>query len=290
MYELFWDWRIILDLFLGGLGVGCFLLASYLYFFHFEKHPELVKVGVILTPFLVILGLFFLLLELGNPFLAIFKGPFMLNASSVTYWGSLLQTVFILLALYVAFKAKKGDVFNIPKKWMIATTIAAILTGLYHGILLLSTARLGWGSATTVIFFISSLIAGFLLVKFVVYHFVEDANNDEDGINLPLVFIILLAIQLVAVFSWKYSLSIGLSDEQSLNSLFNQSFSVYWYLLVWAVGTVIPMVLIGREIYQGRKYLTKATTTYCTILVLIGTLSLKSLILIFGQMKNVIHF
>ena len=36
--HLLWDIRVVLDLFLGGIGIGAFVLASILYTIYYQKY------------------------------------------------------------------------------------------------------------------------------------------------------------------------------------------------------------------------------------------------------------
>ena len=64
---IYWDWRIAADLFLGGVGVGAFLWSVLNSLWHKGKYPTVSKVGAIMAPIFVILGLLFMMAEIGHP-------------------------------------------------------------------------------------------------------------------------------------------------------------------------------------------------------------------------------
>ena len=59
--NLLWDVRVSLDLFLGGLGVGAFLVGAVLYYMDAKTYEGVIKKAFIIAPVLVIAGLLLLL-------------------------------------------------------------------------------------------------------------------------------------------------------------------------------------------------------------------------------------
>ena len=64
---LLWDIRVSLDLFLGGLGVGAFLMGAVLYYIDAKAYDAVIKKALVVAPLLVMAGLLLLLTELGRP-------------------------------------------------------------------------------------------------------------------------------------------------------------------------------------------------------------------------------
>lgn len=133
--DLLWDIRVVLDLFLGGIGIGAFILASILYTIDAQKYNTVCKTGFIMAPIFVAVGLVFLLLEIGRPFHAVIM-LISVNPTSVLSWGGFIQGGFILLSVFVAYKAIKNQA--ISNVILFITMTLAFIIGIYHGALLSS--------------------------------------------------------------------------------------------------------------------------------------------------------
>ena len=63
----YWDWRVSLDLFFGGAGVGALLFVVVFATAFPGRQPRVCQTGAWLAPLLIVVGLGFLLLEMGRP-------------------------------------------------------------------------------------------------------------------------------------------------------------------------------------------------------------------------------
>jgi protein NrfD len=277
-----WDFKVVLDLFLGGIGIGAFLFASFLYFYRGKLNANLVNTGVMITPFLVILGIVFLLFEIGQPARATFYAPFMINSTSIISWGTLLQGAFVIISLFLAFKARKNQLFEIPKLFMVIASIAALLVGFYHGLLLTTTGKVAWDGLVPVIFMVSSLSSGYFLVT-ILDHFIGVHSENDAELDLPLVFLSLLVIQFVTIFFWRYALVVGGSEQQAAHQFISTNYQMIWIVLVHVVGIFLPAAIMIREIIQERKYLTKGVALVSGTAVLVGVFTIKALVIGVGQ-------
>ena len=86
----YWDWRIVCDLFLGGLGVGAYLFAVFVSWFYRDQYPQVSKVGAVIAPLGVVGGLIFLTLELGHPF-RLHHMLLSFHPTSPLWWGGWCQ-------------------------------------------------------------------------------------------------------------------------------------------------------------------------------------------------------
>src|SRR4030042_6352000 len=89
-----WGWPIAILLFLGGLGGGCYLLGVLFDLFSSEP-PVITKVGVVLGPPVVLIGVVFLAADLGRPTQAI--RAMMRPPTSWISRGTMILTIFLLL-------------------------------------------------------------------------------------------------------------------------------------------------------------------------------------------------
>ena len=99
---IYWDWRIAADLFLGGIGVGAFLVAVINSLFYKDRYASVSKVGAVLSPVLVIVGLIFMLSELGQPF-RMWRTITGFNISSPLSWGGPFQGLLIAIGVIYAY-------------------------------------------------------------------------------------------------------------------------------------------------------------------------------------------
>ncbi len=62
-----WDIRVTIDLFLGGIGIGAFLLSVLATLYNRERYFSTVRLAAIIAPISVGLGLLVLIFKLGVP-------------------------------------------------------------------------------------------------------------------------------------------------------------------------------------------------------------------------------
>ncbi|MBT3235695.1 MAG: polysulfide reductase NrfD [Bdellovibrionales bacterium] len=278
-----WDLRVVLDLFLGGAGIGAFLFASFLYFYRGSLHANLVRHGVMVTPILMIIGIIFLLLEIGQPTRAMFSAPFMINSTSILSWGTLLQGAFIIISLYLAFKAKMGQIFEVPKALMVVGSVGALLVGFYHGLLLTATGRVAWDGLVPVMFMVGSLTSGYFLVT-ILDHCCGERKEKDKELDFPLFFLSLLVVQFVTVFFWRYALFVGGEEQQLAHQFISGNCQLIWILVIHLIGMFLPGVMMLREILAGKKYLSRNTAIIAGIAVFVGVFALKALVIGVGQL------
>lgn len=132
-----WDWKITADTSLGGIGAGLFTSMLFLHLAGFLKTEVL---GLLLSPILVILGLLFLLVEIGNPT----KLHLVFNnlTSSWMSIGALIQGVFIISSLGYVLPNFEGFTWlpweergTIELAIGLVAGTSGILLLLYHGFL-----------------------------------------------------------------------------------------------------------------------------------------------------------
>ena len=132
--EILWDYRVVLDLFLGGAGIGIFLLGAVLFYIDSRKYELIIKKSWIIAPIFIIAGLLLLMTELGRP-MNVIKTIVYVNPTSFMSIGIFLQGIAILLLLLVALKASGTKMESIPKPLVYSAAVFAGLVGFYHGFL-----------------------------------------------------------------------------------------------------------------------------------------------------------
>lgn len=277
--EVLWDFRVVFDLFLGGVGIGAFLFATILFFLDSSKYENIIKKSWIIAPFFIIVGLILLLTELGRP-LNVIKALFNTNMSSVMSIGMFLQGICVVLMLILVIKLISTKVEQMSKFLVYLTAAFSGLVGLYHGFLLTGTERIAWTDSIPSIFFISSILAGAslsILISLKDDVFLEFSKN----IKLPAVFNIFLTLQCIAIFSWVYSLTLrGAESKVAYEELMSSFGSEFWLLLF--VGIIIPLIIFSMMLIK--KVETKAMFTIASLCIIAGSFFVKHIVVYLGQM------
>lgn len=286
-----WDFRVAIDLFLGGAGIGIFLLTAYFGFVKKEKALSFAKMGFLLSPVLVGLGVISLMTELGRP-LKIFSTFINVNPTSVTSWGGFLQFIFILLsfALFLMVYKQKHQVFekSLFKGLVITGVVFALAVGVYHGVLLMSLGRAGWASGLIpVMFLVSSLLAGSCIVMAIEKLFMK-SQNDQVPVTesaeyfYSKLFVSLTAIQILLLITWRISIfSSGLEAISAYQNLIDH-FGGYWWVLVVAIGLILPLAIGAYYVIKKQK-MNMSLALIFAVIVLIGSYAFKHIIIYSGQ-------
>jgi len=275
--QLLWDVRVSLDLFLGGLGVGAFLVGVILYYVDAKVYDGFVKKSFVVAPLLVIAGLLLLLTELGRP-LNVIKTIYAINPTSFMSIGIFLQSAFVAVALLIAFKVLTSGVSSLNSKIVYAGAILAGLVGLYHGFLLSGIAKEPWNNAIPVIFFVSSILSGASLM---VLLNLESLENLVARFKLPLIINMVLTLELAAVFAWVYNLALTTASSKHAYDVLISSFSMEFWVLSILIGLITPLVIFTLVILNKLSLKAVAIPTFAIIVA--GSFFLKNLVVYLGQ-------
>ncbi len=294
VHHIYWENRVALDLFFGGTGVGLFLSAFWLTWHNRREHRSLIRAGIIIAPFLVMLGLIFLLSELGQPF-RIYELLIHPQATSVLAWGSWLQGLFLVFSLIYAWqwwRAKEGnestetDMLSGSRRWI--GWIAALLSlaiGVYHGFLLsVNYGRALWQTPETTItsvllFLITGLAALSLLGTF---------TGLQEGRwmrirNLLTPLSVILWITLGNWLLWIAVYGHGTRDTREAASLLMIDSGWLFWGVALTLGLVIPALGLGW--LRRRKNVSMLWVRILLLAVLAGGYASRFLILYVGQLQ-----
>ena len=285
MFHQVWDYRVIIDLFLGGIGIGTFLFGSFLFFLGKGNYSRLVKISFTISPILVLLGIVSLLTEMGQPIRAMFTAPFMIHTTSVVSWGTLLQGFFLIVALYIAWMALKEKLDKAPKLILIIATISAVIIGFYHGLLLSGTGRVGWEGIVPIVFFVSSLTSGALAAIAISYLFPSKDENSDKPLDITLFIGSLIAFQFIAAFFWRYALVVGNGEQQAIHQYISNNYQMIWLVVIHILGIYLPGIIILWNTFKGIKYPTKGVAIISFVALTVGVFALKAMIIIVGQLN-----
>lgn len=278
--HLLWDIRVVLDLFLGGIGIGSFVIASILYTIDYEKYKIVCKTGFFIAPIFVAVGLIFLLLEIGRPFHAITM-LVSVNPTSILSWGGFLQGGFIILSLFITFKIFKEQ--TISNILLFITMSLAFVVGIYHGALLSSFGRSVWNSSLPVLFLSTSLVSGFLTTMFIAKFF-----NQEDVTNKLVKgsMIVFLLLSFTSIIGWIYGLkSQDSTSKEALDYLLNEYFILISIAIIF--GMILPIIIYIKSLF-AKIHLSTLELKLTTIFALIGIFTLKYVVVYLGQLEYLV--
>ncbi len=275
--DLLWDVRVSLDLFLGGLGVGAFLVGAVLYYMDAKTYEGVIKKAFIIAPVLVIAGLLLLLTELGRP-LNVIKTLYAINPTSFMSIGIFLQSAFVAVALLIAFSILTKGAEGISAKFVYVGATLAGLVGLYHGLLLTGISIEPWNNAIPVIFFISSILAGSSLVFLLN---LSELDTVLQKFKIPVIINMILTLELAAIFAWVYNLALTTASSKHAYDVLMGSFGLEFWGLSIMVGLLIPLALLTMVILGKTTLKAVALPTFATMVI--GSFFLKNLVVYLGQ-------
>lgn len=289
-----WDWRIAVDLFFGGIGVGAFVVAALNSLYYKDKYPSVSKVGAVLSPLFVILGLVFLVSELGQP-LRMWRTVTGFNVSSPLSWAGPFQGLFIVIGIvYAALWLRPG-----PSKARTALAVIglpfAVVVGGYHGWLLtIVKARPLWNTGPATIaallgFATTGIAAVLLVLCFMPKRKGANGLSEVRVIrNLRDLLLAGLILQGLTFFVWWVSLYFGSAyDREALAGANAATGPLFWSVGI-GVGLVIPAVLeIGDLVLrrEGTRPVNVQLTALAAVLILVGGLAFRYSVLIGGLLS-----
>jgi formate-dependent nitrite reductase membrane component NrfD len=251
----FWDWRVAMDLFLGGAGVGALLLAVLMDEAFKGKYRRICHTAAWLAPLLIAGGLVVVMMKMGRP-LHLFLAYTNFNPTAPLWWGGVFQPLLLLGSIVYALKWRQAEAQDAGRKWLgrLLAPLACVV-GAYHGMLLaMMVARLLWNTGPTVVAallgFASTGIAIVLLVHLIRMKMAGRLADQEhvttflnDMCVVRNILVAALVLQLGTFFFWWLSLKFGaLQDQQALAAANAMYGPLFWWLGI-GVGIVLPLVL-----------------------------------------------
>jgi len=296
-----WDWRVAMDLFLGGAGVGALLFAVLLDERFKGKYKEVSQTAAWLAPFLVAGGLLMIMLKLGSPQNA-YQSYLNFCPTSPLWWGSIFQPLLVLGAFIYALKWRgdKSEDAGRKKLGRILSPLALIV-GAYHGLLLaMLTARPMWNTGPTVI----AALLGFATTGIAVVmlaHLVRMKANgrlaDEQYLATFLgdmrivrnTLALTLVLQVGTCFLWLLSLRFGALQDQQALACANEAYGpLFWWLGIVG-GLVLPLLLGAYVVWRGEennRHLQISMITLTSCLILVGGFFFRLAVVLGGQLEQ----
>jgi len=296
-YLNIWHWQIPSYLFLGGLAAGILFFAAVFTILGKEnKMATAVKIAPMIVPFALILGLFFLFLDLKHK-LYFWQLYTTIRLESPMGWGSWVLMIMtpisiIWSASYVReifpnwdwkFRFLKNfEAWVIKNRILIAWPMAiyAVILGIYTGILLSAfNARPLWNTSILgPLFLVSGMSTGAAVVLLL-------SKDHKERKIMGRIDILLILIELFFIIHLFMGFKAG--SEASINAanlFLGGSFTAPFFAFVVLLGLIFPAIL---EIFELKGY--KVPVIVPAALILIGGLIFRFLIVEAGQITKYLY-
>lgn len=283
-----WNLLIASYLFLGGAAGGAFVITGLLDLR--GANAKITKWGGFVSTSAIIVGLLFLILDLGHPERAL---SVFYNLSSVMAVGSIIITIFTVVGL--AYTSFHFEVFpwskSVETRKMLAVLgiVLGFATMYYTGLLIgLAQSRPLWNQAAIPLLFTvsgASTGAAMVLLGPTLIRSKEDGLEAQmQGLEKADALLIGAEAFIIAslLFVLNYSTDIA---NQTAQEIVSGSLSAYFWAGLVAVGMVVPLLLYAAIFKAGKTSprLALAATLLASIAVLWGGLTLRYIILGAGQ-------
>lgn len=284
VYEPVWGSVIAWYLFLAGLGAGAFVTSAFLGW----RHPEATfmrKVGYIITPIVVAIGLVLLMLDAEAGFQNPMRFIYLLtNFTSVMTWGVVFLSAFMVVALIaLVLNLRK---ITIPTWLDVIGVVLALCVAVYTGVLLgvCNTYPLWNNALLPILFLVSAMSTGMAIVLGIAAVGHADEFNRVGVLKkfhfcLPIIELVLIASLLFITSS---NSEAGFA---SVVSLVSGNWAVLFWVGLIGVGLVIPTVLETWLLFFSAKEFEESRLAHGISLasdvgVLIGGFLLRLLIVL----------
>ncbi|BBE20303.1 NrfD protein [Aquipluma nitroreducens] len=296
-YLNIWHWQIPGYLFLGGLAAGILFFASFFTIMGKENKMEAtVKKAPLLVPFILMLGLFFLFLDLKHK-LYFWQLYTTIRLESPMGWGSwVLMIITPISILWSASYVKeafpnwdwKFKILNTIEAWLIKNrkiiawpmAIYAIILGIYTGILLSAfNARPLWNTSILGPLF---LVSGMSTAAAVIMLMSKDHKERK---IMGRIDILLIIVELFFIIHLFMGFLAGSEVQINAANLFlGGKFTAPFFAFVVILGLIFPAVL---EVFELKGY--KVPIAVPAVLILIGGLIFRFLMVEAGQITRYLY-
>jgi len=292
-----WHWQIPSYLFLGGLAAGILFFASFFTIMGKEHKMEAtVKKAPLLVPFILILGLFFLFLDLKHK-LYFWQLYTTIRLESPMGWGSwVLMIITPISILWSASYVKevfpnwdwKFQFLKTFESWIIKNriyiawpmAIYAVILGIYTGILLSAfNARPLWNTSILGPLF---LVSGMSTAAAVIMLMSKDHKERK---IMGRIDILLIIVELFFIIHLFMGFLAGSEVQINAANLFlGGKFTTPFFAFVVILGLIFPAVL---EVFELKGF--KVPIVVPAVLILIGGLVFRFLMVEAGQITRYLY-
>jgi len=296
-YLNIWHWQIPSYLFLGGLAAGILFFASFFTIMGKEHKMEAtVKKAPLIVPFVLMLGLFFLFLDLKHK-LYFWQLYTTIRLESPMGWGSwVLMIITPISILWSASYVKevfpnwdwKFKILNTIEAWLIRNrkiiawpmAIYAVILGIYTGILLSAfNARPLWNTSILGPLF---LVSGMSTAAAVIMLMSKDHKERK---IMGRIDILLIIVELFFIIHLFMGFLAGSEVQINAANLFlGGKFTAPFFAFVVILGLIFPAIL---EILELKGF--KVPIVVPAVLILLGGLIFRFLMVEAGQITRYLY-
>ncbi len=292
-----WHWEIPFYLFVGGLAAGILFFASFYYISGKQKeYPAAVKIAPMITPFLLIIGLIALFLDLNHK--AYFWRLYTtIRLESPMSWGAWTLMVvtplsFIWSAIHLKEVFPKWDwkfawlnkleaffiKYKRPLAWIMV--VYSVLLGIYTGVLLSAfNARPLWNTSILgPLFLASGLSAGAAVI-------VLFSKSEIERKLFSKIDIIIIGAELFFIIHMFMGLLASTQVQIEAAQLFlDGPYTLPFWIFVVFLGMLVPALLEFLEL-RGQKI----PVIIPVFLILMGNVMLRFIIVYAGQSSRYLY-
>ncbi len=273
--HLAYDWMIVTYFFFGGISAGAFMFSVVANYWWKQEFKPLAQRAAILSLLTLAMGLFMLLIHLGNPLRAwrVFTA---FNPQSMLSWGSWLLNIFGLLNLiYLAllFKGKE----HMAKIIGCLGLFFALFTALYTAVhIARAPDKLLWHSTLLPVLFVNgAVISGIALVML----FSATGKNTNLCSKLGKLVAWLVIGEIGLVLTEVLMLFNGGTESIAVaKSLFSGEIGFLFLGVEIILGAIVPAVILLRP--KSNAFL----RVVASILILIGIFTMRYMVVVGGQL------
>lgn len=289
-----WEWQIPSYLFLGGLAAGILFFAGlYTIMKKDKEYKTAVGIAPLITPLLLVLGLFFLFLDLKHK-LYFWQLYTTINLESPMSWGAwVLMIITPVAIIWSALHIKnifprwdwKYDVlieieaffrkYKMQLAWIMV--VSSVILGIYTGILLSAfNARPLWNTSILgPLFLTSGLSTGAAAIILM-------SKSHVERLTFAKIDLLLIAIEIFLIVHMFMGFRASTQVQIEASQLFlGGEFTAIFWIFVMGLGLVIPALL---EIFELRHK--KVPYMLAPILVLAGGLIFRFVMVHAGQISR----
>lgn len=321
MENIEWGILVVNYLFLAGLSAGAFAISSFATYIGGPPFRRVARIGALVAPFPVAIGVGLLVLDLGRP-LAFYNLFLTVQFTSPMSIGTWLLTGFLLLSLVYAalwLPAPFDSLLRLPDRahlrnfsqWTLLSqntirrwrAILAALgfpislgVGIYTGILVGAVpARPFWNTPMVAqLFLFSAMSAGtatVLLITAILGTRHEHGYEEERRLLISTdMVLIVLEIFLIVPFLLHHALSTQ-SSAASIELILGGEYSGWFWIGVILLGILLPLAIEGYELFpvilkEGAARYSLVLSAISAVLVLAGGFILRFVFVYAGQASH----
>lgn len=322
MENIEWGLLVVNYLFLAGLSAGAFAISSFATYIGGPHFRRVARIGALVAPWPVAIGVGVLVLDLGRPF-AFYNLFLIVQYTSPMSIGTWLLTGFIFLSLAYAalwIPAPFDNLLRLPKRlrdlfhftrWTLLSpnTIRrwrailaaigfpmALAVGIYTGILLGAIpSRPFWNTPMVAQLFLfsamSSGTATVLLITALLGMRHEHGYEEERRLLVSTdMVLIVLEIFMIIPFLLHHALSTQ-SSAASIELILGGEYTAWFWIGVILLGILLPLAIEGYELFpvilkEGAARYSLILSAASAVLVLVGGFVLRFVFVYAGQASH----